>query len=554
MGISKLFILPAAALILCCCTVFSQIECIWAEGLTGNGYDSGRSIWTDNSGAVYVAGNFQGTIDFDPGPDDFFMTNTISNDIYISKYSDLGDFLWARKISGTGNEMLLDISGDDEGNIYITGYFDGTVDIDPGAGQTDLTSIEGEDLFLAKYDSAGIFIWAFSLGGTGMQRGYRVIADHGPVVYLAGTFVSIVDFDPGPGTYNYHSQGVSDAFVGRYTRNGDFINMFNINGGDSDYIYGLDIDDQEHILTAGSMYDTYGGNQKQYYFILYDSAGVFINGYQMGGDGDETAFAASFDDSCNIYIAGTYQNSVDFDPGGYEEILNSNGLDDIFIAKYTPSCSFVWAKSVGGPGSDNVKSILVQDNGNIFASGNFYVSVDFNPGTGNYQLTSNGDRDIFMLMLENSGNFLSAVKVGGAQYDCVNKLISDTAGNFYLTGSFDDQVNFNPAYTPLTLTSTGNDDIFFSKYKINTTGIDNMEYSRGISIFPNPVSGEFSVYTDNEGWLLIYDLYGRICRKVYVPGESSTIIPVDGFDAGTYFVKFEGVSAGCSARLVVIPK
>ena len=98
---------------------------------------------------------------------------------------------------------------DASGNVYTTGYFQGTVDFDPGAGTFNLTSAGLQDIFISKLDAAGNFVWAKQLGGTLNDVGYSIALDTSGNVYTTGFFRDTVDFDPGAGTFNLTPAGIT---------------------------------------------------------------------------------------------------------------------------------------------------------------------------------------------------------------------------------------------------------------------------------------------------------------------------------------------------------
>src|ERR1035437_9575750 len=129
---------------------------LWAKSMGGTGNDIGYSIALDASGNVYTTGYFYGTVDFDPGAGTFNLTSAGNYALFISKLDASGNFVWAKQIGGTSSGALGQfISLDASGNIYTTGCFFGTVDFDPGAGTSNLTSSSTNDIFVSKLDASG---------------------------------------------------------------------------------------------------------------------------------------------------------------------------------------------------------------------------------------------------------------------------------------------------------------------------------------------------------------------------------------------------------------
>ncbi|MBL7897168.1 MAG: hypothetical protein JNJ99_01450, partial [Crocinitomicaceae bacterium] len=168
----------------------------------------------------------------------------------------------------------------------------------------------------------------------------------------------------------------------------------------------------------------------------------------------------------NVFVTGTFSGTVDFDPGSGTANLLSSGSEDIFILKLDSSGNFIWAKKIGGTASDIGNSIMCDSSDNVILGGAFRNSVDFDPGAGNYVISSNGMRDAFMLRLSTSGTFLSAHTFGSTDDDICNSIkISDNA--IYFCGQFSGTVDFDSGLGIYNLTSNGTYDIFVAKCDLN---------------------------------------------------------------------------------------
>jgi len=133
---------------------------LWVEQAGGTDIDIGRAIATDGSGNSIVTGEFSGTATFG----DTTLTSDGSNDIFIAKYDGDGNFLWVEQAGGTDIDIGRAIATDGSGNSIVTGEFRGTATF----GDTTLTSVGSSfDIFIAKYDGDGNFLWVVQAGGLG---------------------------------------------------------------------------------------------------------------------------------------------------------------------------------------------------------------------------------------------------------------------------------------------------------------------------------------------------------------------------------------------------
>ncbi|MCT4582972.1 MAG: SBBP repeat-containing protein [Flavobacteriales bacterium] len=383
----------------------------WATSFGQNSNDGSKSVAVDAAGNVYTTGFFQGTVDFDPGPGTYNLSSFLGNDIFIQKLDANGNFIWAKTFGGSGEDYGTSITTDASGNVYTTGIFYNTVDFDPGAGIFDLDAVGSDDIFVQKLDANGNFLWAVAFGGTSIDAGQSITLDAAGNIYTTGSFRSTVDFDPGTGTDYITSNGNEDVFVQKLDANGNF---------------------------------------------LWAKA--------FGGTGPESAQSIAVDATGNAYTTGRFVGTVDFDPGAANYEITTSNNRDIFVHKLDSSGNFLWAKTFGSaPINDVGESVVVDASGNIYATGNFQGTVDFDSGSGTFNLTSNGSRDAFVLKLDPSGNFLWAKTLGGSSNDYGHSLAVDVSGNIYTFGLFEGTSDFDPGTGTYNLTSTGFTDIFVQK-------------------------------------------------------------------------------------------
>jgi hypothetical protein len=318
---------------------------VWAKRFAGDTYGDGAAIKVDTLGFVYSAGSFSGKVDFDPGPATFTLTSGFLDDAYVSKLDPAGSYVWIRRYTGNGLEVATSLALDNVHDVYVTGFFNGTVDFDPGAGTYTLgTSPAFVDIFVTKLSSVGNFLWAGQMGGANNEVATAITVDDQKNIYLTGFFEGIADFDPNQNITNLVSQGQSDIFVAK-------LNPTNA------------------LLWAGS----------------------------MGGSASEVGTAISVDTAGFVYTAGIFNGTADFDPGAATYTLAPVGAEDIFISKLNGSGNFDWAVQIGGAGSDLCTGIAVDRPGNIYTTGSFISTADFDPALQTtHNLTAIFDTDAFV--------------------------------------------------------------------------------------------------------------------------------------------------------------
>ena len=213
----------------------------WAKHFEGTQNGRGNSIAVDISGNVYTTGYFTGTVDFDPGPGIFNLTQSSGGGAFISKLDASGNFIWAKQFE-SWNIVSFSIALDATGNVYTTGFFQQIADFDPGPGVFNLTNVLGSDVFVCKLDNIGNFIWAKQFGGINniYLQGYDMAVDAMGNVFTTGHFEGVADFDPGPGVFNLSPVGFEDMFISKLDMNGNFIWVKQIKGASYETGYSID--------------------------------------------------------------------------------------------------------------------------------------------------------------------------------------------------------------------------------------------------------------------------------------------------------------------------
>lgn len=391
------------------------------------------------SGGYYTTGAFRGNtsqLPFVPGE---ALFSEGMEDIIIISADQSNTINWTKRIGGTLNDRGNSITRDASGNIIITGYFEGTVDFNPSTGVANLTSNGGKDIFICKLNSGGAFLWAKSLGGNGDDQGNYISKDNLGNLYITGVFKDTVDFDPGAGNFEKVSQGEDDVFI-----------------------------------------------------LKLDNLGNFRWAKSFGGTNNDFSNYLLINSNSEIYTVGNFRDSIDMDPNIGVVNFSSSGNTDIFISKLDTAGNFIWAQSYGGVGDDNCSSIAKDSQGNIYATGGFSNTVNFNPVSGPSNLSSSGGKDIFVLKISPTGNYMWAKKMGGAQDDFGTSIEVDPIGHPLIYGYFQGTSDFNPAAAVNNIVAVGNKDIFFCKL----TYLGNFKWVKQIGGLEEDLPTEMKIYSN----------------------------------------------------------
>ncbi|MEO8148001.1 MAG: SBBP repeat-containing protein [Bacteroidia bacterium] len=390
-------------------------------------------------------------------------------------------FGWAKRTGAQFDDSGNSIVTDAAGNIYTTGYFEGSVDFDPGSGTFNLNFNGLGDVFIQKLDAAGNFGWAKQMGGTGFDRGYSIAIDGAGNIITTGSFENTVDFDPSAvGSFNLTATDSLDIFIQKLDPNGNFLWAKRMGGTGDEEGKSVAIDVNDNIIVTGyfssvtdfdpgtPVFNLTSNGLFDNFIIKLDASGNFKWVTQTGNSNYDNSKAVTADLSGNIYSTGAFNGTVDFDPGLNSYPLTSNGgslYGDIFIQKLDTGGNFIWAKQMGWFGDDIGTSIKTDAAGNVYATGWFQNTVDFNPGTGaldTFNLITTGTAagnpysdDIFILKLDAGGNFIWAKNMGGDNDDRGNSLAIDNTGKILATGYHSGLGDFNPGTGTSNLTGDG---------------------------------------------------------------------------------------------------
>ncbi len=380
----------------------------FAGSIGGSGTDLSQSVAVDSVGAVYVTGRFQGTVDMDPGPGVLTVTSAGDYDMFVYKLDAAGVLQWATTFGGTGRDAGLDIAVDDFGGVYLTGTYVGPVDFDPGAGVYELSNIGG---FVLKLDATGNFHW---VGNCGTEPNSLAL-DSSANVHVAGSFRGAADFDPGPGLAKLTSAGMNDSFV-----------------------------------------------------CKWDTSGTFQWVGAIGGSNIVLGTGISVDASGGVYITGPFTGTVDCDPGVGTSFLTSASGFETYISKLNATGAFQWAGAMGGVANSYGSAIAASSAGDVYVTGGFSATVDFDPGPGNFFLShSGGNQDNFICKLDASGAFQWVRSLGGSGEEIGRGIALDSADNVYCAGLFSGTADFDPGPGVYSFTSVGWDHFV---WKLDSAG------------------------------------------------------------------------------------
>jgi len=374
----------------------------WIRQLGSTGADIVTSIGVDISDNVYVIGTYTDSLYLD---NQFLLSgHNGSTSSFILKLSSSGTMLWVNPIHSTTVVELSQLTVDSPDELLISGNFEGTVTLND---TLSINSQGGQDVMMLKVNGlSGDIIYHKHIGSPDQEFVNQHARDNQNNIYLLGNFRSLIDLNPGSGTFLANSNGQTDIFLVKLNSMGEFL-----------------------------WARTFGGID-------------FDDGHSLATDADR-----------NVVITGRFSEIISF--GSFEHVLQSNGGTDIFLTKLNENGQTQWARKIGGSQNDQGSVVKIGQKNIIYLGGLFRQTVDFNPKIQfSNNSTSLGGTDGFIGLYNYDGTYNEHFTFGGQANDFVSDFVIRGNGEIISTGGFSSIVDFDPSSGVVNIFSSGGLDGF----------------------------------------------------------------------------------------------
>lgn len=507
----------------------------WAKSIGGSNQDESNSIAVDASGNVYTTGYFTGVADLDPGVGVYNLSTTSTNAVFVSKLDATGNFLWAKQLSGLSTvstsmqfnpSLTLDTLGnvfvrnndsiskistignllwtkstggvssalttDVNGNVIVTGFFQGLVDFNSSTAIDTLRASGsvgfGGNLFMLKLDVNGNFIW--------VKKGALLRICSCITTDVLGNIYTIINEFPSSSNLYYEKSDPSGNIIwSRFiTSNGSVSgNSMCVDAVSNIYITGsfaVSADFNPYTLSTNG-----GGAANLDVFISkFDALGNVIWARSLGGNNQDYGKSINLDAANNIYTIGTFKGAAYYQPpvGAFLTVASSSNGNpnnqDVFIAKFGNNGNFIGAESFGGPSSDDGISMVLDAVGNMYITGNYAYTCDFDPSSATYTITS------------------QAVSV----------------------------------------------DAFVLKLGYNVIGVQELSKNNTLIIYPNPNNGVVTIKTSSEGSYQLINTLGQTIKSFQLNTDNNFTVTIDELPQGIYTLVGKENNQTVSQKIIVI--
>ena len=402
---------------------------------------------SDAGGNVIVVGYFQGTVNFGGAN----LTSAGAFDIFVAKFNSTGVHQWSYRFGDTDNDVAYATATDGVGNVFVVGYFGGTINLGGG----NLTSLGLSDIFLLKLSPFGVHQWSQRFGDASSQSGLALDADASGNVVMGGNFDGTVNF----GGSNLVSLG-GDVFVAKFNAAGAHQWSQRFGDASDQATDAVVIDATGGVVIAGYFAGVinFGGSNLtsaggyDVFVAKFNSGGVHQWSQGFGDGLDQVAYAVAADASSSVIIVGPFRGAMNF--GG--ALLTSVGSTDMFVAKFNSAGVHQWSRRFGDAAEQSLSGLTTDPSGNVIVAGPAAGSVNF----GGANLTSNGAHDIYVASFSSLGAHQWSQHFGDAADQTHAALAIDGTANVAMVGSFFGFVNFGGD----DLESAGGSDIFVARF------------------------------------------------------------------------------------------
>jgi hypothetical protein len=333
---------------------------------------------------------------------------------------------WAHAFGGSGTDSITALVADATGNTYVTGYFEGQIDL--GCGSLDAGG--NFDMFVAKLTPEGACAWSAQGGSSYWMSGTALAVDADGALYLAGQFRGSAQF----GADTLWSQAWTDGFVARFDAAGVKTWVRSVGGAADDLPNVIQVYDGEIVLAGGFFgAGNFGGadlistGDEDAFAAGYDAAtGAYRWQKQFGGVGGDAINAIALGAGGQVFVAGHFESSIQIG----ETLLESDGLRDAFFAALPAEGHASYARRFGGLGDDSITSAALDAHGNIVLAGTFQQSMSIG------ELVAVGDQSGFIAKFDGQGMPLWSAALAATSYASALGIALDESGNAFVSGTF----------------------------------------------------------------------------------------------------------------------
>jgi hypothetical protein len=505
----------------------------WSAQLGGDMHDHAQALAVHGD-AVYLGGEFADTLEATTGE----LVSNGSSDAVLAHYDLDGNWLWAVSAGSTGSDYINDVAVDAAGNVLAIGYFQGTVDFDPGPNEFPVTGA-GDAMFLWKVSPVGELMWVRTWNGSSSENGMALAVGAAGDSWIGGGFYGDLDLNPGTGMSLVNAPGFEqNAFLIHLDADGDFLFGCGMGGNGSDAVHDLKLDAQGAVIAVGAFGDTgdfdpglgvavlvhTGGPDS--FVVKFSATGQLIQAVAIASAGYDQPRAVEVGPAGGIMITGGFDGTIDLDPGSSAAELTSNGVSDVYVVLLDSALNYMEGAAWGGTGTEDGTSLCWSVTGRRYVGGLFEYTVDFDPGAGVDEVTSNlFTRDAFLTHLCSVESIVQEVTI-------------PEGDSLFLGGAWQTE---SGTYTEVYTAASGCDSLLVTELTVEpSTSMTEAAGTIGMRVYPVPAWDVLTIELDapEEGMRLeIIDAMGRRVQEMLLPNATVHAMVMSVLTPGMYIAR-----------------
>lgn len=523
----------------------------WSKVEGKYAYDYGYGISTDNEGNVYVAGKYEEDATFSGT----VLPNQGNHDIYLASYSSTGNLNWIRTGGGTNGDYARTLACNKTDRVYIAGEIEGSPIpvVFPGSSATLITQGDN-DVFIATYDFGGNLLWVKSEGAIKNEKALGITYDNFGNVIICGYFTDTTKFNgvviPGNGSQDMFvaKYDMNGNFLWMKHAGGpgeEQAKSVTCDPSGNIYVCGMYSDGAVFGSSTFFTANTAWGKFFDIYIAKYSPNGTLLWLKRGVGDYNDIAWSLTMDNAGKLYVTGDF-SGADFSGN----MLWPYGMEDVFVACYDQNGNIQWVVRAGHPWVDRARGIGT-DGTSIYITGQFGGTATF----GSHTITAADSSDIFIASLNNSGTFTWATSIGGEadtyepdSYESGIAVCAEANGHAYVTGS----ILNGGVFGSMTVPGYTRSDVFITKMS-TAVSIDETTAENNLWVYPNPNTGLFHIQSPNKKGKADISIYNYLGEIIHHESSSASSIDINlsNQKKGIYLLKVVSEN-GISTSAIVL--
>jgi Secretion system C-terminal sorting domain/Beta-propeller repeat len=558
----------------------------WCTYYGGTGLDYGRSLVCDISGNVYVAGDSESSSSISTAGSHQNIFGGI-RDAYLLKLDAAGVRQWSTYYGGSAQEFAGDICLDGAGNLIFVGNSGSSSSI-ATAGSFQNALGGSTDGFLAKFNASGTRLWGTFVGGVLTDAINAAAVDLSNNIYVVGNTVSVAGIST-LGSFQAAALGNNDAFLIKFSSAGSRLWGTYYGGAGNDIGSGVTCDISDYpcisgytqstsgLSTAGAHQVNFGGGNYDGFVARFNTTGARQWGTFFGGSLDDLLWNIYADDCGNMYTVGQTQSTSGIATSDTHQGVHG-GLSDFYVSKFEETGILIWSTYYGGTGQEYGRSLCLDQSLDIYVIGQAASAGLSTAGAQQPNHGGAGDALIFKLYTYsalpidlvsfeavpytdkrvlttwatsselNNALFTVERSSDGIHFQVVGTLPGAGNSQFYRNYEFEDKNPLNgTSYYRLKQTD------FNGQFTYSNLAVVQISASQSLNIYPNPSSGNFRIWSAEDGILEIITASGQKVDEIKIISGLNEINRTQ-LPPGIYLCNLIGQGEPIHSKLVIEKK